>query len=422
MMRGSPPVVGTVNFGAAVPAGRRGRRSRPAPPVLVTTHYRASLPAGLEYSYYAIFFYSAMAVAWGLSVNMLVSGMLATLAVVCVTFCRSRLMRVYAPIVPLLSFATSYIAVQVFVHGEPFMGDTVRPFVPWMLMVIVTQTLSLRRGFSLRFAFVILLFLLTTLRHLGFVSDGGVLRANLDSTLFSIANPNDLAAWFGFCAVYFITFAIEMRRPVLAAVSWPIVVVCLYAIALSVSRGALISVAIASTVPFRRLLNRGFLPLLLVGVCGLAAYELGLFGETTAAFATRGTVETGRLAVWPLAIGRFLSSPLAGVGASHFETYVPSMNQSFTPHNTFLAIALASGVVPLTLFLWHWVRAARRTLRGRSQKADDAPFRLPLLTYLFLVALQGTDAYMSQWGILALVMAVGNEAARPRRSLAVHRP
>jgi O-Antigen ligase len=388
------------------------RRLRRAKAILILNDPRSAPPSIIEYSYYAIFLYASSSVALGLSVNMLVPGLLAVLAAACVSCRRSRVRAVYASIVYPLSFALSYIAVQVVLHNEPFMADTVRPFVPWMLMVVILQSLSLRQGFSHRFAFVTFILLLTTLPSLIFVPDGDVLRAKLDGAAYSIANPNDLGAWSGFCAVYFTVFAVETKRPILCAASWLVVSVCLYIVGLSVSRGALLAVVVAATVAGRRLLKRGFLPLLLLLLFGWVVYELGLFGPSMAAFATRGAEETGRFLVWPLAIERFVSSPLIGVGGGNIETYVPSMGKFVTPHNTFLAIALASGVIPLAFFVAYWIRAGRGAFCGVAERVSDAPFRIPLLLYTFLLSLEGTGAYMAPWGILALSMGIAAHRGR----------
>jgi hypothetical protein len=165
----------------------------------------------------------------------------------------------------------------------------------------------------------------------------------------------------------------------------------------------------------RRLLRRGFVPLLLLGTSVWVLYGIGLFDQTIGAYATRGTVETGRLAVWPLAIQRYFGSPLVGVGGANLETYAPSMGQYFTPHNTFLAIALGSGVIPLAVFSAYCFRAARGAVRGRTSWLPSTPFRIPLLIYLLLLMMEGTGAYMTPWGIFTLSMAFAGADSRGRR-------
>jgi len=333
----------------------------------------------------------------------------------------SRARTIYTPIVFPLGCAISYIAVQLAVHDDPLMGDGVRQYVPWLLMLVIIQSLSLRQGFSHRFVLVIFVSLLTTLPYLKFdVASHGISRASLERTI-GIANANDLAAYFGFCAVYFTIFSLETKRPMLRVASGLIVVGCLYVVGLTVSRGTLLAFAIATTVALRRLLKRGFLPLLLLFMLGWIAYESGLFEQATAAFATRGTEETGRFFIWPLAIERFLSSPLAGVGGANVATYVPAMGRRATSHNAFIGIALASGVVPLVFFIAYWVRAIRGAWHSNAKRHPDAPFLTPLLVYTFLVEMASAGLFMSEWAVLTLSMALAAGAPHRARRIVLQR-
>ena len=55
-------------------------------------------------------------------------------------------------------------------------------------------------------------------------------RVGLDKTI-TIANPNDLGAWFGFCSVYFTIAGLETRRNWVRAISWSTAVGCLRSLA-----------------------------------------------------------------------------------------------------------------------------------------------------------------------------------------------
>src|SRR5205085_702143 len=80
-------------------------------------------------------------------------------------------------------------------------------------------------------------------------------------------------------------------------------------------------------------------------------YTSGMFEHSTELYEKRAFLETGRFLVWPLALGRFISSPFIGVGLKNIATYIPSVQTSVTPHNGVLLLALSSGVVPLGFFL-----------------------------------------------------------------------
>src|SRR4030095_10995287 len=120
---------------------------------------------------------------------------------------------------------------------------------------------------------------------------------------------------------------------------------CLSIVGLSVSRGSLLGTALGITLALRRLLRRGFVPLLaFIIFCGIMS-TFGVFDSMISHYTKRGTEESGRGLVWPVAIERFLSSPLLGVGASRLSTYVPKTRQSMTTHNSFIYVALTSGVL-----------------------------------------------------------------------------
>lgn len=358
-----------------------------------------------------------LGVAWGLGVGLLGAGMLALLAAFCVMRLGSRAVSVYAPIIFPLTCAASFVVLQVMLHGESLMGSTIRPFVTWILALIVVQSLSLRRGFLHRFAYAALAVGIMLLPYVQYRANSG--RLGLEAGL-GMYNPNQLAAWFGFCAVYFIIVGIEAKHNGARAIPWLIAVGCLYVVGLAVSRGNLFGVALATTVALRRLLKRGFIPVLAVLILSWTIYELGLFEQIAASYAARGAVETGRGLVWPLAIRRFLDVPLTGVGASSVQTFVPGRERSYPPHNGFIYLALASGVIPLAFFVAYWVRAVRGAHTNVAQPAD-APFRIPLLIFAFVVMSFTDLAFVESWQIVVLSTAMAGSTSRRLRQVRRYR-
>ena len=114
---------------------------------------------------------------------------------------------------------------------------------------------------------------------------------------------------------------------------------------------------------------------------------------------------------------RFLGSPLTGVGVSNVATYVPSVDTFITPHNSFISIALGSGLVPFILFLVYWICAIKVALRAGAARFIDAPFRIPLLTYTFLIELGSAGAFMAPWAVLALCLALAGGVRQRTGSL-----
>jgi O-Antigen ligase len=395
----------------------RSRPSQQAKVIRIVRRSNATPPRYIEYVYYFSLFYAIMGAAVGLEIRLLLGGMLVVLATLCVMYLRPRAMTVWAQLKLPLGCAISFVMLQVFLHHEP--SSAVQPFVVWMLTLIIVQSLSLRQGFLHRFTFVAFGIGLSTLPYMqSYVSNLDFDRIGLDRKI-TIANPDEFAAWFGFLAVYFIIAGLETKRNVMRIVSWVVAVGCLYVVGLAVTRGALLAVAIASVIAFRRVLKHGFLPVLFLIIISWIIYEVALFEQATIFYAARGTQDTGRMVIAPLAFKRFLSSPLAGVGLSHIATPVPGENYPITPHNSFLYIALASGIIPLAFFVSYWWRAAKGALHANAKRLADAPFQIPLLVYAFLTVQQGNGPFMLPWVIAILSTAIAADVSVPVRRMAI---
>jgi O-antigen ligase len=254
-----------------------------------------------------------------------------------------------------------------------------------------------------------------------YVSSVQFQRAGLQEGV-GLANPNDLASWFGFCALYFTIAGIEAPRMTRRIALWLVTLGCLYVVGLTVSRGTLLAFAIASVVALRRILRRGFLPLLLLCALSWGVYQSGVFDRMTSAYTARVTEESGRFLIWPLAIERFLQAPFIGVGVSDMYIYIPAKNRSNTPHNGFLYVALASGIVPLVLLVGYWWRAARGAFHAQGALIAEATFCLPLLIYTFLITMEGNLPFMKPWAIVALSIAIAADNSYRVRGVVVRRP
>jgi O-antigen ligase len=358
-------------------------------------------PASLECLYFVQVFYSIMAEALGISISLLGLAMLVVIGGACVMRMGRHSIGILRPISAILACGVSFVAVQILVHGESVMGGAVREFIPWMLGLVVVQWLALRRGFLHRFAIVALLIGLSTLPFLKSFSNDlsrvGLVRG------ITISNPNDLGAWFGFCCVYFAILGLEAQRVWLRLIAVTVAVGCLLVVGLTVSRSSLLATAVGIVLGGRRVLKHGFLPVVSAIVVAWGAYGLGLFERAAGMYGQRGLEETGRLLVWPLAIQRFLASPFAGVGAGHVQTYVPGDGLlAITPHNGFVFIALAAGVVPLLFFVIYWMQLIASTIWGRTGWHEDHPFHAPLLAYSFLIINSTNAAFMVPWAMATL--------------------
>jgi hypothetical protein len=388
----------------------------------VASGFRSAPPRLFEYGYYCLVVYAILGPALGVSVEFLGVGILGVMAALCIVSLGSRATVVYAPIVYPIACAISFVALQVFFHDESLLAEYVRPFFTWILTLIVIQSLVQHQRFLHRFAVVAFMIGLALLPYLrmDYTNTSQLARAGLDRTV-GLANPNDFAAWFGFCALYFAIVGIETRRVVARVASWFVTVGCLYLVSLTVSRGTLFAFAVAIIVALRRSLKRSFLPLLSICILGWVLYMSGIFEQAVASYTARATAETGRFLVWPLAIERFLEVPLLGVGVSNLDTYISTHNRSITPHNSFLFVALASGVVPLLFYALYWWRAAWGAWRTQGVGSAEAAFCIPLLLYTFLLTLEGNLSFMKPWAVVVLALALAGNASHRAHTVVVRR-
>jgi O-antigen ligase len=192
--------------------------------------------------------------------------------------------------------------------------------------------------------------------------------------------------------------------------AWLVAVASLFVVTLTVSRGALVAVAVSLLVASRKLMKVGVLPILLLTGLSLGVMATGIFDQAIDAYTHRAGEESGRLRVWPLMIQKFFDSPIIGVGASRAGAWI-SPDRYTTPHNSFLLFAVASGFIPLALFCAYCFRSGMAALRANMEDRDSA-FYLPLVTYTVLVTSAGNTDFMLPWAVVSLAMPVAAGVAR----------
>jgi O-antigen ligase len=359
----------------------------------------------VEYGFFFYMFYTLIGGVLGLFVNNLASGLLVLLVLFCLYEVGFQALSIVRVLAFPLGCAIVYIFIQLFFFDES-LTETVRPFLIWMLLLFLIQLLALRAKFLHRFVVMMFVIGLAALPYISFYQAGEAMqRARIDRAI-GFHHTNAMGEWYGFCAVYFLIFGWMTRTNALRFLSWASGILCLYVVTLTVSRGALLAIAVATVVGSRKLLKNGFLPLLLLScVCWLLV-ELGIFEETARLYSARGAEDSGRLAVWPLIIDSFLNSPWIGVGHSHVGA-MTNYGQYYTPHNGFLYIAQSSGIVPLALFLAYWLRVVFTAIKTEHM-APETVFYLPFLTFTFLTVNVGNFTFMQLSAIasLAFPMAV----------------
>ena len=389
----------------------------------VGTQTRAFPARLVEYGYYTVLLYSLVAPGLGIQIPLGSGGLLLMLAAFCVMKLRVRALVAYARLKLPFACTLSFLMVDFTVHGGSLGTEMSRTLIVWCATLIIVQTLSGRQEFLHRCAIFLWLIGLATLpflTHTG--ASGGSARIAVDRSIVSggLGNPNGFGNWFGFCCLYFSIVGIETRRTSVRVASGLAAIVCLYFVGLTVSRGALLGTVLGVTIGLRRILRRGFIPLLLLVLVAGVSFGLGLFDETISSYTARGTEDTGRFEVWPLAIERFVASPLFGVGPDYAATPVPGHKYPVAPHNTFLFVALSAGVIPLAFLVAWYVWMGRNSLTSAA-KAPDKPFQLPLLAYALINDLFGDLVFMMPWAVLSLAFATNARSELGSTPQAPHR-
>jgi len=226
----------------------------------------------------------------------------------------------------------------------------------------------------------------------------------------NLSHPSGLGWWFGFCAIFFAIAGLEEKRGNIQILYWAGAVGCLVIVVLTVERGPLAASALAITVAFRRILKRGFLPVLLVMIFAGMILVSGLFGRAAGRYQERGMEETGRFLLWPIVVERILASPLVGIGLADIATELPEGRSISTPHNSYLFFGLTSGVIPLGFYALFWIRAIWVALIHHGRTGYSS-FRSPFLLYMFVGSMLG-ELVISSWSALALCVAAGSGIAQ----------
>ena len=119
-------------------------------------------------------------------------------------------------------------------------------------------------------------------------------------------------------------------------------------------------------------------------------------------------------------VERFRNSPLIGVGVSNSRIALYPKKR-VNAHNGLLAIALASGAIPLAFFVAYWGRAARGVLRACYERLPEAPFLAPLFICAFVQMMVSAYAFMSPWHVVIIAVATSECAPRQMHRIIVRR-
>lgn len=361
---------------------------------------RSYPPAFLEYAWYLSLFYTMLGSAWGVVIPAVGGALWVIVAASCFLSVSGQASRVYRPVALALSTGILLIAIQLVFHPESqrALGEGIF-ILGWLALLIIVQALSLRPGFLHRFALVALAIGVACVPYISMADAGGVTRASASGT--GISNGNALGMWFGFCAVYFLFWGFQCPKPILRVVSWTVAVGCLYVVALTVSRGPVLAIALACVIGFRSSLKRSFVPLLSFVLLLSLIYVSGIFDAEIGYYLTRGAEKSGRGTLFSRGLERVIDSPWVGVGLGEIAISLLGGKKFMNPHNGLLHIALGGGIVPLICYLGYLARviSGARLIMQKVQ-VGEAALLPPLVTYALVEIMMLDVVFMSPWTVV----------------------
>jgi hypothetical protein len=171
--------------------------------------WTVAAPSGLvEYGLYCYIAYTLIGGVFGLWISNAASAFLLVLVIFCVWEVGSQIIPVVRTVAFPLGCGIAYAFIQLVLHEESLTA-VVRPFLIWMLMLVLVQSLVLRTNFLHRFVLVMFLIGLAALPYVS-MTGGNIERATLDSAI-GFSQINLMGEWYGFCALYFAVLAFATK-------------------------------------------------------------------------------------------------------------------------------------------------------------------------------------------------------------------
>lgn len=244
------------------------------------------------------------------------------------------------------------------------------------------------------------------------------------------ANQNDVAAAMAVAIPLAWMLVLHHRRGLLFWTNLLYLPVAVAAVVLTASRGGTVTLVVALlVVPFSYFQLRTRVQLLLLSllvVLGSAVIVVpnAVIDRATPNFIRLSTIPadlaagnlTGRLLIWQGGFEALQERPVLGYGANTFREVVrPILGTGWAPHNTFIAVAVGSGLVGLTLFVLILLSVAVPLILVRAPRTS-VPIILFLALAISLLPL-GWETHKITWFVLAFLGTVHGV-----QLTAVHRP
>jgi O-antigen ligase len=298
-----------------------------------------------------------------------------------------------------------FLVVQFLIHGSILSTTYIEFFFQWPAWALIIFKLSERPGFIKRLA--IGLFAISLYVRLFIVTHMDIVARQQFESGSGLDNSNDYAAWIGFSALVFWLWSWKSTNKLHRFVLLICFAVASFFMLGTVSRGALISLAVGILVGLGAVPKKMWLGTVII--LGLAIFLVQVLSTNTIAnYQARLYEESGRLSRWPIAVESLQMQPLWGYGLNRVAHKGAGID--ITPHNGILLIGLSAGIPIALLFTILWGLAIFHGYRSRALLfAENTIDALPLIFFAFLEMMQANLYFMSVWGLAAMFYCFQDE-------------
>ena len=376
----------------------------------------------LRYSPLAVFiaylFYSNLAIPYGFSIAYLRPIYLLLFGCVVLLF--------LVPIKRLhlfffhLSLFVIIVFIQIFFNGGINSLSFINLFVNWLLLTFFIEGLvildkNVLKAIALS---IILVFIFLWPKRYD-VPEGSVTRVYFSGTTFD--NPNTFALWLGFAALIFFYWGQNKPKIFGKIFFWGLSLLSLYFLSQSFSRGAILGLGIALIFSIKYIKKKDLaIILILILLTILTAKNNLVLENVISGYQLRINLDTGRTLIWKEAFNHLMNHPFTGVGIDSVEILIPSLTSSgVSPHNSFLQIGLASGLIPLFVLLAEILLLLFISLKSQYKgSANSYSFPpLPLWFYSVIGMFMISEAIYAPWCVaaFAFIIHVNEKSIYPKR-------
>ncbi len=225
--------------------------------------------------------------------------------------------------------------------------ESVRGFMPIVIMyLLIANGVTTEKKFKFTIQFIAVLTLILAISGIvqhftGFGLGGAEMYRGRIQAIGIFEDPNDLALAIVMILPFFFFLLTQSRSMLTKTISAVAMVVLLFALYLTDSRGGMLSFGVISLLLFAR--KFGWVTGVVFGAVMIAS--MFVLSERMSEISTGEASAAGRIEAWVEGLSMFQSRPLFGIGEGHFTEY-----HFRTAHNSYVLCAAELGLVGL--FPW----------------------------------------------------------------------